>query len=194
MFSEEDISFSNINSGFYNVESYRVLFAIEDSNITTLTFFSIPDIILSVGGMKINNVFVKQVKEDAFHRFTNVREINLQHNSISSLPHGLFSSNTKLNTIDLSYNNISFVASTTCSSHTIYFLNLKHNKLDNLNFTLPLNLANLELSFNSISYIAQNFFFGMTALNSLSLENNNLKTLSVGCFKDLNSLEELSLA
>lgn len=195
MFVEEEaITASNINEAFYNSEPYRVSFTIQDSNITTLTVSSIPDILLSVGGLKMTNIFIKEIKGDALKRFTNVREINLQHNSISSLPDGLFSSNTMLGTIDLSYNSISLVANTTFSSHSTVYLNLGHNKLENLNFRLPQSLENLELSFNSIAYIAQDFLFGMTALKSLSLENNNLKSLPVGCFKDLNKLKILSLA
>lgn len=141
-----------------------------------------------------NNCCFKSIKEDALINFIELQEVNMKQNNFLFLPNELFASSAKLKTVDLSYNNISIIGNTTFRSNSILNLNLKHNQLNNLNFTLPRTLKNLELSFNLISHIQKDFFFGLTALLTLSLENNNLKTLPVGCFKDLNQLQVLSLS
>lgn len=198
-------------------ESYRCVHgygrdncAVKFSSITTplhkklIPFYStsplaglyyMPDFVLGYKGVILDNIGIRFIEEDVFESLKSLQEISLKENNISVLPDKLFASNANLESIDLSYNNISIIL----GNSTFYFnstknLNLQHNKLQKLNFTLPITLINLELSFNLISQISRDLFFGMYNLTTLSLANNRLTALPIGCFKDLNQLEFLSLA
>lgn len=179
----------------FSCSNYRCFVSFEEYNITQLTSFAFhsPES-NDFRGVKLSNNFIKSVDTDAFKPLTSVRVISLRQNNITSLPHGLFGSNTLLLTVDLSYNNIYVIDNTTFPLNCIKNLNLQHNRLQDLNFTLPFSLVNLELSFNLISHIARDSFIKMFSLETIILENNNLKTFAAGCFRDLHSLDVLSLS
>lgn len=151
-------------------------FILKTSNIKILTLFMN---YRCYEGINLENNFIESIEGNVFSSCSYLKEMNLRHNNITSLPDRLFFSNGYLRVVDLSYNMIGSVGTTTFSSKSITYLNLKHNNLQSLDFTLPQNLVNLELSFNSIKYIAKDTFSNMMQLNTLKLNNNALRTLNV---------------
>lgn len=178
--------------------------------------FSLPQSLIY---LDLSSNLIRQIDELIFLNTTNLKEIYLNKNALKSIPAGLFSSLDKVSVIHLEDNNIIMLPSKLFSPHlrenlrlnisnnSISLLNddtfppygithlyLQHNKLENINFTLPRSLYFLDLSSNSISMIENNPFVGLTSLRTLWLTNNFLTEIPAGYFRTLNNLKSLHLS
>ncbi|KAK5639367.1 hypothetical protein RI129_011859 [Pyrocoelia pectoralis] len=75
-------------------------------------------------------------------------------------------------------------------------INLSHNKIDNVHFTLRFyyNLISLDLSANKIQTLGNSNFEFQRHLKHLNLSNNEIESLSKDSFKGLHNLTELDLS
>lgn len=169
---------------------------IKNTNVTELAAYPLDETIRQETQIFImNDNHVETINKIFFQTFRQMYLIDIKRNNILWLPEGLFAYEAeKSMTIDLSCNRISTVGYTTFNSTFILYLNLKQNKLANLNFILPPNIRNLELSSNLITQISLDIFQNVTKLEILRLENNHISTLPRGCFQNLIKLQKLSLA
>ncbi|KAK7907340.1 hypothetical protein WMY93_015952 [Mugilogobius chulae] len=85
---------------------------------------------------------------DIFHHFSGLLILNLTHNSISSLPHGIFSRLHSISIIDLSFNSLTYLEPDTFPG-TLQILDLSHNIFASPNPDWFLNLAFIDLAGNN---------------------------------------------
>ncbi|XP_039759367.1 chaoptin-like [Pararge aegeria] len=128
-----------------------------------------------------------------------MKTVNVSHNSISKIevgPDGITLTSV-INTIDLSYNALESIPNNCFAMFPhLRYLNLTSNKLfkfDILTFEGITKLETLQLSHNKISEIGQNFARFMR-LKDLTLDFNQLTTLTDFNFRTLVSLEKLNLS
>ena len=116
---------------------------------------------------------ITALKLGDFDGLTNLRELNLHDNQLSTLPAGLFGNLNALETLNLHDNQLS---------------SLPTGLFDNLT-----NLTELSLHGNQLSTLPAGLFDNLTALGTLSLYDNQLSTLPAGLFDNLTALGTLSL-
>lgn len=104
-------------------------------------------------------------------RLTDLRQLDLRHNQLSSLFAGVHYS---LSNLDLSFNNISSVRAL---------------HVEGLVALTEINLAN-----NKIISLPSNAFTGVVMLKSLNLRSNKIVSLEPGCLDKITGLEEFILA
>ncbi|XP_047472312.1 leucine-rich repeat neuronal protein 1-like [Penaeus chinensis] len=133
-----------------------------------------PNIPLDIQALIINGNSIRSVP-DPVSRLTELQELDLSGNSISSLGRGgMFQNMSRLEYLNMAKNAIS----------TIFHDNLLGLK----------NLEQLVLFGNKLTYIEDKAFADQTHLLTLVLENNLLGSLYAEWFRGLDSLVELNLA
>ncbi|XP_053203671.1 toll-like receptor 6 [Panonychus citri] len=156
---------------------------------------------------------------------SSLRELYLQNNSISVLPplqfNGLqwihilnmshneiannwinvdtFADLTSLVTLDLSYNQLNKIDSTTFRAQTrLEALYLHHNKIESIAdnaFSSLNNLQQLVLSYNHLNKLdSAECFTGLKKLPSLHLDHNRIEQIHNEIFRNLTSLMDLNLS
>lgn len=178
----------NIKAG-----SHETHFIVSDSNITTL-FEGVLQQMPNTVVVSMNHNSIGYIETDAFDSLYKLRVIDLSFNNLTGIQDQVFTNNYQLETINLSRNNIVFIGDVFPIFAKLTTLLLQHNKLHNVNFTMPRSLTHLDLSFNEIETIDKNSFYGSSSLNHLFLNNNRLTTMTLGCFRLLNNLIELNLS
>lgn len=136
---------------------------------------------------------ISSISKEFFSGMTHLQTLNLSHNSVEVLANRLLTENTNLEVVDLSFNNISNVAKVVFFLHRLKNLNLQHNKIQNINFSLPISLHSLDFSFNAIASIKHDTFSGMNELNTLKLNDNALDAFPAGLCDTLENLYEINL-
>lgn len=134
--------------------------------------------------MSTNNITVFNVT----HIPITVRKLGLENNSISILDWNRLE---RVLFLDVSNNNISTISN---FSGALQYFNVSKNKIQVLNFTMPLELEIVDFSFNFINLLDQTTFVGLRKLNFLSLKHNNITFIPPGTFKGLDSLTSLDIS
>lgn len=114
---------------------------------------------------------IKYVTKGLFNKFVNLRKLVLNRNEIVNIFEGSFTGLTKLESLDLSLNNLTILANV--------FKPLK-------------NLQHLNLSRNKIEFIHENYFNNWL-LQHLDVSHNNLRKLAPGALQLLPNLARLLL-
>ena len=127
-----------------------------------------------------------------------LRQLNMSHNLIGNL--SLEFTSTRLESIDLSFNQISCIeADSFRSFKSLKYLNLQSNQISSINsfafsddtrYLIELNLSNNLLTDNSIEFL---LFASLTNLKYLNMNSNRLTIISHHLLSNLYSLEYLSL-
>lgn len=136
---------------------------------------------------------ISSISKNFFSNMKQLQVLHLSHNAVEVLTNRLLTENTNLEFIDLSFNNISNVAKVVFFLHRVKNLNMQYNKIQNINFTLPISLHSLDLSFNKISSIKHDTFSGMNELITLKLNDNALEVFPSGLCDTLENLNEINL-
>ena len=133
----------------------------------------------------------------SINKLTNLKELNLEHNKLTTIPEGAFNGLINLEDLNLGYNNLITIPEGAFNGLTnLKELNLGCNNLATIPegaFNGLTNLAGLYLSDNNLTTIPDGAFKGLTALTELYLSCNNLTTIPDGAFNDLTNLAELNL-
>lgn len=138
----------------------------------------------------------KIINEGLFSNFR-LRSLSFQNLGIVKVEPGAFDSfccKSSLATLDLSKNHlIRLDASALSSLRRLVRLNLASNRLSlsENNFESLKNLRYLDLSDNNIQYLPSNLLAGVTELELVNLDNNNLRKVDA-CIFDLIQKSELS--
>ncbi|XP_044004106.1 carboxypeptidase N subunit 2-like [Aphidius gifuensis] len=137
------------------------------------------------------------IPKDLFTGFTNLKglclRLDLDYNNLTALSSSL----EKLETLDLSYNQLNSIQPGTFNN----LLNLKHLSLQENHLTsLPKNiftglknLESLNIGLNRLNYLESSTFVGLSKLRQLWIGYNNLTTLPKDIFYGLDNLEMLAL-
>ena len=133
---------------------------------------------------------------DCFAGMKNLEELILQNNKISYLPDGMFDNLSKLRYLDLDNNNISDLSEICTNLPQLFHLSLSHNLLTTISltdcFAGMINLEELALMNNEISYLPNGMFANLSKLRYLDLDYNIISDPS-GLCTDLPQLYRLSL-
>ncbi|XP_070212275.1 protein slit-like isoform X2 [Littorina saxatilis] len=125
-------------------------------------------------------------------------EIRLEENHITQIPSRIFADMKKLRRIDLSNNQISFVAPDSFSGlHQLSSLVLYGNKITDLPpgvFNGLTSLQLLLLNANKITCVRVDAFKDLHSLHLLSLYDNKIQSLANGTFAPLRNIQTLHLA
>lgn len=114
---------------------------------------------------------LQYIKKGFFNKFINIRKLILSKNRIVNIFEESFSGLSKLETLDLSENNLTILANV---------------------FTPLKNLQHLNLSRNNIEFIHENYFNNWL-LQHLDVSHNNLRKLAPGALQLLPNLARLLL-
>ncbi|KAH6926699.1 hypothetical protein HPB50_021214 [Hyalomma asiaticum] len=132
----------------------------------------------------------------AFSGLTELRELYLKGNMISSIPDGTFQDNIRLLHIDLASNNIGWIGRNAFKGLlTLTVVRLQRNQLISLNGSasnLP-ELKYLGASYNNILRLENGEFGNNGALTAISLEVNSITDVN-GAFIGATGLRSLNLA
>ncbi len=152
---------------------------------------------LSNSGVGGNNTILPA---NSFNRMTNLRELYLHDNHLTSL-HGDLFSDSKLSTVrtlTLNGNALTGMTATTFNGLTgLRVLDLGGNAITALPanaFTGPSSLEALGLNDNSLSALSANAFSKVPKLEFLTLKGNTISSLNADAFDGLSSLYSLNLS
>ncbi|XP_074529208.1 transforming growth factor beta activator LRRC32 [Halichoeres trimaculatus] len=144
---------------------------------------------------------VQNLSQETLAYRTGFHHLNLHSNKIHFIQPGLFKDMTDLKVLDLSRNHLNVFAHSKTNIGpltAVESLDLSSNGLYTgmSDFFLADSpaLANLSLSSNSITRIAQDTFSGSLSLERISLHNNVILEIEDGAFDSLNHLTELDLS
>lgn len=157
--------------------------------------------------MKLGYNFLEAIPDYSFHNLTELRSLDLTGNRIKVLGSDSIMDCPKLVTISLAYNRIVKMEKNAFSGlPSLRFLHLEFNKLTTLDlgaiseiggpdFALNVsynaisfinsgglmnNLTRLDLSFNNISHLPADTFYGTPDLKSLDFQSNFVAVLEPG--------------
>ncbi|KAJ8672692.1 hypothetical protein QAD02_003952 [Eretmocerus hayati] len=161
---------------------------------------SIPDDIdpetqvLDASGNRIaaltNNAFVKV-------RLTNLQKLYLRNCGIERVDERAFAGLSNLVELDLSHNRLTSVPSSSFGDTPfLRELNLAHNPLGRIGsnaFERTRNLVKLDLTSTRLNELAAKSFHGLEVLESLKLGHNNVSTLQRNTFEPLIKLTSIEL-
>nr|XP_034180450.1 chaoptin-like [Osmia lignaria]XP_034180451.1 chaoptin-like [Osmia lignaria] len=169
--------------------------------------------------VKLGYNFLEAIPDFSFHNLTELRSLDLTGNRIKLLTSCSIMDCPQLVTISLAYNRITKMEKNALYGlPSLHFLHMEFNKLTVLDldaiaeiggpdFVLNVsynaislisstgstnNLTSLDLSFNNISHLPADTFYGTPNLKSLDLESNFIVVLEPGTFA-LKYLETLNL-
>ena len=148
--------------------------------------------------VNMRNNILKSTNKLALAMLENLQSLDLSYNQISVLNEDCLNC-PNLKTLHLNYNQIKNVAYDAFSQiPNLTYLALDHNEIEYLEsviFKPTINLRTLNLSNNNILELSWEFFIYLSALNSLNLSNNQLtQTINEFTFKYNQNLEHLDMS
>lgn len=151
------------------------------NNLSELPEFELPQLSkLVVAGNQLTSLSSK-----AFLYLPELQHLDLSKNKFATLPVDLFSPLSRLGNLDLSYNKLNKVQSGQFNETFISVINLKGNKIreiDRSAFENHVLLTSLDLSENQIEVIQEGAFHDTTFLHILNLKSNKLASFNKNIF------------
>ncbi|XP_031825889.2 toll-like receptor Tollo [Nomia melanderi] len=150
--------------------------------------------------LKLQENVIAAVGDHALAGLTALRSLNVSSNRLVALPPELFSKTKELRELILSNNSLAVLAPGLLDNlDELQYLDLSSNELTNRwvnrdTFSRLVRLVILDLSFNRLTRIDGHVFKGLYSLQILKLENNDIETLTDGCFGSLTNLHSLALS
>ena len=147
--------------------------------------------------LRLDDNELSSLPESIFDQITNLTELKLDGNQLSALPDGLFDQLTNLTELALSNNQLSALPSGVFDQLTnLTTLTLNSNQLSALPsglFDQLTNLTRLYLNSNQLSALPSGLFDQLTSLALLNLFDNPLSSLQESDFDHLTNLTTLIL-
>jgi Leucine-rich repeat (LRR) protein len=157
-----------------------------------------------VSKLYLDHNSLESIPSEALYNATGLYEIYLSSNLLIELPAYAFGFSHRLTRIDLSYNQIELIDSSTFQRHPdafagpflVDYLDLSHNQLTLLEsnvFSYLVNLRILKLEHNQIRSISAHVWTGLYRLKYLDLSHNTLENFTQafysGYLSELNHLK-----
>ncbi len=141
--------------------------------------------------LQLNKKQITAITEEQIKKFTNLTDLYLSNNQLSTLPQSI-GSFSNLEVLNLSNNQLTTLPESIAKLTHLTSLNLGYNKLTALhNISALTNLKRLDLGGNQLTELPENIG-KLTNLTHLHLNNNQLKTLPE-TIKELTNLTLLNL-
>ncbi|KAK6483140.1 TLR4 interactor with leucine rich repeats-like [Huso huso] len=139
--------------------------------------------------------FINSIASADFTFYTSLKRLDLQYNSIGTIPYGTFESLGKVNELYLGNNRVSQLKNQTFTGLiSLHYLDLSNNRISTIlagAFYNLESLTKLRLSGNALSAITNGLFVHLQKLEFLHFENNRISTITRNAFKGLGNLIEL---
>lgn len=165
---------------------------------------------------------LEELTEEAFEKCANLNALILDQNQIRLIPDNVFSSSPDLSLLSFFSNEITQIQSNAFAGTALIYINLDGNLLNRINpdwfsgargnnlmyYTIASNnirtlqsnsfpylpkIVEISLSYNLLTDIANDAFFGLTNLQTLELNNCGLRTLHPQWIKNLTGLVRIYL-
>ncbi|XP_067941906.1 insulin-like growth factor-binding protein complex acid labile subunit [Watersipora subatra] len=132
----------------------------------------------------LSNNRISDISNTPFDGSSDLQEVNLSHNNLDEFPSNLFSANTKLKKLDLSYNVIRNVPPIE-EMEEMEELHLQGNRITEPSyFFMMLNLKTLDLGSNLITTFNKDIISFSLKLTTLNLTRNRLNYIERDSFKE----------
>lgn len=168
-------------------------------NIEKSAFFNLDSLI----SIELQGNLIEQIDNEAFQNLPTIQFINLAYNKLFTLNLEAFDQVGRLSTlrIDVDHNDIQNLTRNYTSSHAssnIKSINLSYNNISYVdsNFFDPIRLSvnTLDLSHNTIFNLTNLGFVDMTHLQTLILSHNTIDMIGNEEFKGLTNLQILDIS
>lgn len=139
---------------------------------------------------------ISNVSSDALLFVDTMISLDLSYNFIRELPNNVFVNLLVLQEINLGNNLLStFDGYSACGqNNALRLLDISHNSIQELsNLTFP-NLTTLDISWNNLSNLREEYFENLSNLTTLVLDGNPISTINTTAFEKLKSLQNLSMS
>ena len=147
--------------------------------------------------LNLNNNSLTTLPEDVFDGLSSLQTLNLFFNSLTTLPEDLFDGLSNLQDLRLDHNSLTTLPADVFDGlSSLQDLWLDRNSLTALPgdvFDGLSSLQDLDLYSNSLTALPGDVFDGLSSLQDLRLDQNSLEWLAPGLFGGLSGLEELYL-
>jgi Leucine-rich repeat (LRR) protein len=202
---------NNIFEGLYGLKKLKI----NTKNTQWATTKSLETFPGSMSGLKelmnleLIDSNIRLIADGFYCPLNNLQVLNLTRNRIRSTENLGFSTNSfldcggaalqELQTLDLSYNELTFIPENWAVSklRRLQQLNLQHNNISELNGETLAGLNSLRilnLSYNHLEQLPSTLFYGSRELREIYLQNNELYELPHGLFHRLEQLLILDLS
>ena len=147
----------------------------------------------------MHSISLRNLEKGAFNGLdANLMSLDLEGNFITDIPEGVFVGFSKLEYLNLAFNNLSHITSEPFGElSTVTSLHLEHNVITDIDAKAFLRLGNirtLDLSHNLITRLQPGTLYGRNSLRYIYLNNNFITELDLNIFFDLSNLIEMNMA
>lgn len=136
------------------------------------------------------------LSSDSFKRLTELRDLDLSNNQLSELTLGTFQDNANLENLSLQNNSLRIIGKDIFKGlSNLKYLNLSHNHLlSSKSFESLTQLQVLDISFNKLTEIRDDFFSKLTSLKEIYLNNNLIHSIGQESFVFAINLQTIDLS
>ncbi|KAL3879349.1 hypothetical protein ACJMK2_031647 [Sinanodonta woodiana] len=196
-FGLTDVSEDNLLKELNSLKRIRVKGCINLTSLGNNTFVNMPNL----ATVYLENLPSLQTVPTAIQNLQSLTNLTFYKTNISHLDQNSFQGLTKLQVLDLSKNYLQFFEHTTFAvfHETLQCLNLSLNKFSGSALSLLatikwMNLRTLDISQNPLTNLHEGFFYNMSTLWDIKLNQCNLRKIQNTTFKGLGNLIELDLS
>lgn len=157
--------------------------------------------LLAIAILELNNNSITTIRKGGFFNLTSLTNLGLAHNRILEIEQSGWEFTPKLISLDLSYNQLESLDRYTFEELSVLqTLNLQGNRISAIGegtFNETRSLKTLYLNGNRISWTIEDMrgpFMGLSELERLYLNANEIKSVSRNAFLGLNSLTLLEMS
>uniref|UniRef100_A0A4Y0BIX4 Ig-like domain-containing protein n=1 Tax=Anopheles funestus TaxID=62324 RepID=A0A4Y0BIX4_ANOFN len=157
--------------------------------------------LLAIAILELNNNSITTIRKGGFFNLTSLTNLGLAHNRIFEIEQSGWEFTPKLISLDLSYNQLESLDRYTFEELSVLqTLNLQGNRISAIGegtFNETRSLKTLYLNGNRISWTIEDMrgpFMGLSELERLYLNANEIKSVSRNAFLGLNSLTLLEMS
>ncbi|XP_055637353.1 leucine-rich repeats and immunoglobulin-like domains protein 3 [Toxorhynchites rutilus septentrionalis] len=155
----------------------------------------------TISVLELNNNSITTIRKGGLFNLTSLTSLTLSKNAITEIEQDGWEFAPRLNTLDLSFNRLEAVDKYTFEELSqLRTLNLEGNQISSIGegtFNSSRSLEVLNLGSNRISWTIEDMrgpFFGLSKLEKLYLNSNEIKSVSRNAFIGLKSLTLLDLS
>uniref|UniRef100_A0A8C8CUB1 Ig-like domain-containing protein n=1 Tax=Oncorhynchus tshawytscha TaxID=74940 RepID=A0A8C8CUB1_ONCTS len=175
---------------FVNLSSTLQVLRLNRNRLSTIPakIFQLPNL----QHLELNRNRVRRVEGLTFHGLHALRSLKIQRNGISRLMDGAFWGLSNMEVLQLDYNNLTEVSKGWLYGLlTLQQLHLGHNAIMTLFF--PSSSSSPSLSFSLLLSLLFTPFVGLSLLDELHIGNNRVSFIADGAFRGLSHLQMLDL-
>ena len=180
-----------LSSDFTGLTGLRLLDVTNSPMLTTVPANALSGL-TNLRDLDLDNNAITSLHEDSFNGLTNLEDLNLRYNAITSLDEDIFDGLTNLEDLWLDYNAITSLDEDIFDGLTnLNWINLGYNAITSLDediFDGLTNLGRIDFGDNAITSLDEDIFDGLTSLGTIYFNDNAITSLDEDIFDGLTNL------